>query len=111
MLAGTLLIGLSGYLFLALIGRGRFDPSTTAALSATYLLVIILGPGVFVAVEQETSRVVSDGIARGTSLRAAGRRLLLICVMLTGLTLLVLLIAAPVLLSRVFDGDEDSGAE
>ena len=105
MLAGTLLIGLSGYLFLALIGRGRFDPTTTAALSATYLLAVILGPGVFVAVEQETSRVVSDGLARGAALRAAVRRLMVICLALTALTSLVLLAVAPVLLRRVFDGD------
>jgi len=105
MLAGTLLIGLSGYLFLALIGRGRFDPTTTAALSATYLLAVILGPGVFVAVEQETSRVVSYGLARGTALRAAVRRLVVICLALAALTLLVLLAVAPVLLGRILDGD------
>src|SRR5664279_4859966 len=105
MLAGTLLIGLSGYLFLALIGRGRFDTTTTAALSATYLLAVILGPGVFVAVEQETSRVVSDGLARGAALRDAVRRLVVICLALAALTLLVLLALAPVLLGRVLDGD------
>ena len=105
MLAGTLLIGLSGYLFLALIGRGRFDPATTAALSATYLLAVILGPGVFVAVEQETSRVVSNGLARGAALRSAARRLVMICLVLTALTVLALLAVAPVLLSRVLDGD------
>jgi hypothetical protein len=52
MLLGTLLIGVSGYLFLAVIGHGRFGPATTAALSATYLLAAVLGPGVFVALEQ-----------------------------------------------------------
>lgn len=105
MLLGTLLIGASGYLFLAVIGHGRFDPTTTAALSATYLLAAVLGPGAFVALEQETSRVISDLLARQAAPRSAGRRLLTICVVLAGLTLLTLLVATPVLLARVLGGD------
>ena len=55
MLAGTVLVGLSGYVFFAVIGHDRFDPATAAALAATYLLSNILGPGVFIAAEQESS--------------------------------------------------------
>ena len=58
MLAGTLLVGASGYVFFAVIGHGRFDAQVAAALSATYLLSNILGPGVFIAAEQESSRVI-----------------------------------------------------
>jgi len=105
MMVGTLLIGLSGYLFLALIGRGRFDATTTAALSATYLLANVLGPGIFIAVEQETSRLVSDAIARGEAAASGARRLLGIDGGLMLLTLLVLGALAPVLLSRVLGGD------
>ena len=65
MLAGTVLVGLSGYVFFAVIGHDRFDPATAAALAATYLLSNILGPGVFIAAEQESSRVISDARARG----------------------------------------------
>ncbi len=104
MLAGTFLIGLSGYLFLALIGHGRFDAATTAALSATYLLGNVLGPGIHVAVEQETSRVVSDALARGQALASATRRLLGVNAALTGLVLVVLLVLSPLLLDRVLGG-------
>jgi O-antigen/teichoic acid export membrane protein len=114
MLGGTLLVGLSGYLFLALIGHGRFDAATTAALSATYLIGNVLGPGVFVALEQETSRVVSDGLARGVgggrgtgargALTTRVRRMSAIGGGLALATLLVLVAFAPLLLDRVLDG-------
>lgn len=109
MLGGTLLVGLSGFVFLALIGRGRFDAAATAALSATYLLGNVLGPGVFVALEQETSRVVSDGLARrgtgsGGGIAARVRRMTMIDGGLGFATLLVLLALAPLLLDRVLDG-------
>lgn len=105
MLLGTLLIGASGYLFLAVIGHGRFDPTTTAALSATYLLAAVFGPGAFIALEQETSRVISDLLARAAAPRPAARRLLIVCVVLAMLTLLTLAVVTPVLLTRVLNGD------
>lgn len=103
MVVGTLLVGLSGYLFLAVIGHGRFTAATTAALSVTYLVGNIAGPGVFVALEQETSRVVSDALQRAAELGARLRRLAVIDSGLGLATLLILLALGPVLLSRVLD--------
>ncbi len=105
MLAGTVLIGLSAFVFLAAIGHGRVDPAAAAALSAVYLLAVILGPGVYVAVEQETSRVISAALGRATG--PARRRLLVVNAVLTAGTLLVLLAAGPALLSLVLDGQVD----
>ncbi len=105
MFAGTLLVGLSGFLFLAVIGHGRFDAATSAALSATYLLGNVLGVGVFIAVEQETSRVVSDSITKGGDTRLASRRIAAVDSGLAFVTLLTLAAAAPLLLSRVLDGE------
>ena len=105
MLAGTVLVGLSGYVFFAVIGHDRFDPATAAALAATYLLSNILGPGVFIAAEQESSRVISAARAGGGVDRTTVRRLAMICAGLGVLTLAVLGLCAPVLLSRVLDGD------
>src|SRR6478752_262960 len=105
MLAGTVLVGLSGYVFFAVIGHDRFDPATAAALAATYLLSNILGPGVFIAAEQESSRVISDARTRGGVDRTTVRRLAMICAGLGVLTLVLLGLCAPVLLSRVLDGD------
>ena len=103
MVAGMFLLGVSGFFFVALIGHGRFDATTTAALSVTYLLAVVLGPGVYIAVEQETSRVISDALARGGATAVGLRRLLGIDGALTLATLLVLTALAPVLLSRVLD--------
>ncbi len=121
MLTGTFLVGVSGYVYFAVIGHGRFDAATAAALSATYLLSNILGPGVFIAAEQESSRVISAARAHPGDLdppgpggvapvgsgvgRSTTRRLALICVALGILTLVVLGLCAPVLLTNVLDGD------
>ena len=69
-----------------------------------YLLVNLIGPGIFAALEQETSRAVSAASARGESVRPIARRAALLaggC--FVGLVALVLL-AWPLLLGRVLDG-------
>lgn len=96
MAAGTVAVGLSGFVFLAVVGHGRLDPAAAAALSSVYLLSNILGPGVFVAVEQETSRRVSATGAPGGTRVAAGPAVL---------TLLVLAAAAVPLAGSPFHGD------
>ena len=105
MLGGTMLVGLSGYVYFAVIGHGRFDPTIAAALAATYLLSNILGPGVFIAAEQEASRVISAQRAGGGIVPGTALRLALICVALGVLTTIVLVACAPVLLTNVLDGD------
>lgn len=107
MTAGTAMLGLSGYVFLSVIGHGRFDIRTAAALSSTYLLINILANGVFVAVEQESSRTVSHAIASGNEPAGAIRRLIIITFGLMVATLIILALAAPVLLSKVLDGRLD----
>ncbi len=102
--AGTVLIGASGYVFLALVGNGRFEPGMAAALSSTYLIISILGPGVFVATEQETSRIVSAGLADGRSPVADIRRLAVLSGVVAALALGVLAVFAPLLLDRVLRG-------
>ena len=110
MLGGTVLVGLSGYVYFAVIGHGRFDPTIAAALAATYLLSNILGPGVFIAAEQEASRVISAQRAGAGVVRGTARRLALICVALGVLTTMVLAACAPVLLTNVLDGNGRTAA-
>lgn len=89
--AGTLLVGAAGYAFIALAGN-TLPPAETAAVSSFYMLVNILGPGVFMALEQETNRITSsaggDRSIRGDVVRVAG---------LLGTVLLVLAVVAPFL--------------
>ncbi len=97
MAAGTAAVGLSGFVFLAVVGRGPVDPATAAALASVYLLTNVLGPGVFVAVEQETSRRVSGTVAGGVGTGRAAA-------VLAGWTLLALAACSP-LLSDVLRDD------
>ena len=104
MALGTVVIGLSGYGYLSLIGHDRFDDATLAALSSTYLLLNILGPGVFVSTEQETSRRISAALARRHRIRPTVLRLAGVTAALAGFALAALAAFAPVLLARVLDG-------
>ncbi|WP_156993948.1 lipopolysaccharide biosynthesis protein [Pseudonocardia acaciae] len=61
---GLALVGLSAYAVLGLAGH-TLAPRDYAALGSLYLLTTILGPGVFVAVEQQANREVSGRLAAG----------------------------------------------
>jgi O-antigen/teichoic acid export membrane protein len=105
--AGLGVLGAAGYAFVAVVGHVFATPAQAGALNALislYLLVNLIGPGIFAALEQETSRAVSAASARGESVRSIARRAALLaggC--FVGLVALVLL-AWPLLLGRVLDG-------
>lgn len=105
MTAGTVLIGLSGYVFLALVGHGRFSAPAAAALSSMYLLANILGPGLFVAVEQETSRQVSQRRARGSPFGAVAAQTAIAAAGIAALTMVALLIFGGPVTSGVLRGE------
>ncbi|MGH3881335.1 MAG: hypothetical protein ACRDSK_30290, partial [Actinophytocola sp.] len=66
--AGLAFVGAAGYAFVALTGH-TLPPADAAAAASLYLMVNIVGPGLFSALEQETSRAVSAELAAG---RGAG---------------------------------------
>lgn len=77
MALGLGLVGLAGYAFVAIVGRvfgTGADPNDLTALTSVYLLTNIIGPGLFVALEQEVSRGVSHRSATGRSIRPAALR-------------------------------------
>ncbi|TQS46774.1 lipopolysaccharide biosynthesis protein [Cryptosporangium phraense] len=101
--AGFLVLGGAGYLFLAIASR-VFDDADYSALASVYLLVNIIGPGLFAAVEQETSRNVSTRLARGLDPRPVVRQLGLISGgLFAGIAVLTLALS-PVLLPEVLHG-------
>jgi O-antigen/teichoic acid export membrane protein len=102
--AGYLILGGAGYLFLAVASR-TFDAVAYSALSSVYLLVNIIGPGLFAAVEQETSRHVSTRLARGEQVAPVIRRLALVSAGLFAGIAVVTLALSPVLLPDVLHGD------
>lgn len=100
---GLALLGLSAYIVLGLSGHA-LPPRQYSALAALYLVIAVVGPGIFVAIEQEISREISWRIAnqQGTSpvLRAA----LLTSLALAAAITLGLLALSPLLVSRIFAG-------
>lgn len=104
--AGLGIVGVAGYAFVAIIGRvyhGPADAVLVTALIALYLLINIIGPGVFAAVEQETSRSVSAAIVTGMPVRPVAQRAGRLTASVFMAVLVVLLVSWPLVLHRVFD--------
>ena len=97
------MLGASGYGFLTLTA-GAVPPDDYAALASLYLLVALVGPALFMALEQETTRVVAALTARGQGTRLAILQLARAAAVLLALALLALAVLRPVLVDRVFGG-------
>ncbi|MGH4016581.1 MAG: hypothetical protein ACRDSL_22145 [Pseudonocardiaceae bacterium] len=100
---GLGLLGLSAYAVLGLAGHALPDRQY-AAVASLYLLTAIVGPGIFVAVEQETSREISSRIAAGRGTLPVVRCAGLVSTVLAVLVIGVLIALSPLLVDRVFDG-------
>jgi O-antigen/teichoic acid export membrane protein len=100
---GLGLLGLSAYAVLGFAGHA-LTPRQYSAVASLYLLTAVVGPGVFVAVEQETSREVSRRIAAGLGTFPVARAAMLVSAGLTALVAATLLALSPLLVHRVFDG-------
>lgn len=100
---GLALVGLSAYAVLGLAGHA-LAPRDYAALGSLYLLTTILGPGVFVAVEQQTNREVSGRLAAGASAAPVLRAATMVSGGLAAIITLGVLVCAPVLVERAFAG-------
>ena len=103
MAGGLAVTGLAGYGFVALSGH-TLSTADAATLTSLYLVVNIVGPGLFAALEQEASRAVSARRAAGGGLGPVLRRAGWICA--GGLVALLAVLAAisPVLTGRVLAG-------
>lgn len=98
---GSLLLGASGYAFLTLTA-GRVSAADYSELAALYLLVAMVGPGLFVAVEQETTRLVSQARALGQGTRSVLAQLAVATAVILAGALVLLAALAPVLTDRIF---------
>ncbi|GAA5126971.1 lipopolysaccharide biosynthesis protein [Pseudonocardia adelaidensis] len=104
--AGLGVLGAAGYAFVAVIGHvfhGPADAGALTALISLYMLVNIIGPGVFAALEQETSRSVSAAAARGEPLRPVARRAGVLALWSFAALVAVVLVAWPLVLGRVLE--------
>jgi O-antigen/teichoic acid export membrane protein len=96
---GLLVVGIAGYGFIALTGR-TLSTADVAAVSSLYLMINIIGPGVFVALEQETSRSVSSTLAKGGHAAPVARRAAVLGGLMLAGVLVVLAAISPVLVNR-----------
>lgn len=103
MAGGIGLVGVAGYVVLALAGN-TLPPADVAAVASVYLLVNIVGPGVFLAVEQETSRAVANRIAHGEGTAPTVQSAAAVGLGLLGAVVTVLLATSPLLVPRVLGG-------
>lgn len=105
--AGLAVVGLAGYVYVAVVGRvfeGPDGARQVSALVSLYLLVNIIGPGIFTALEQETSRAVSAAAVAGRSIRTAAVRGAALAGIACSALAVAVLAAWPVILAAVFDG-------
>jgi O-antigen/teichoic acid export membrane protein len=100
--AGLLVAGLSAYAFLALASRMLGD-SRAAPLSAQWSLVFLLGPGLFLPLEQEVSRALAERRARGLGGAPLVRRAATIGVGMALAVLIVLIATARLSVDHLFD--------
>ena len=104
MVAGMMVFAGSGYAFVVLAGRELPKDQATLATSV-YFLVNVVGPGVFFATEQVTSRTTAAALATGGELGPVARR-----AYRSGLRLLVAVMVglgamAPLLGAKTLHGD------
>lgn len=100
---GTLVLGASGYAFVAIAGHS-LSAVDAAAVAAFYLLANIVGPGIFSALEQQASHATSRALARGERPGGAVRRVGREGVVLTLGVVAVLVLVSPVLVDRSLKG-------
>lgn len=106
MTGGLAVTGLAGYGFVALAGH-TMSAADAATLASVYLLVNTIGPGLFVALEQETSRAASARRSAGGDLGVVVRRAALLATGMSAGLLLVLAAVSPLLTGRALAGNWD----
>lgn len=100
---GLALVGAAGYAFVALTGH-TLPPADAAAAASVYLMVNIIGPGLFSALEQETSRSVSAEIAAGRDPGRVTRNATLLAAATLAGVVVLLAAVSPVLTGTALGG-------
>lgn len=104
MAGGLVVFGVAGYAFVAVTGW-TLDKSEANLAIAFYFLTNVIGPGIFYAIEQVTSRSTSRALAAGLPLGPALRRVRRAGVGLVAVIMAVLVLLAPVMVGATLHGD------
>lgn len=104
--AGLVVNGVCTYLFLSLPARsGQLDPAEYGVVSALWFAAYLVGPGLFLPLEQELARRVADARARGTDARDPVLRALRFVGAATAMVGLVGAVAVAPVADAVFAGN------
>jgi O-antigen/teichoic acid export membrane protein len=103
--AALLIAGVATYAFfkvgtVAMGGREEFAP-----IVAMWFATFSLAPGFFLPLEQELGRALSHRKAQGQGGLPVVRRVVMLGAGITGVVLVTILIASPIITSEYFDGD------
>lgn len=101
---GTVVLGVSSYIFLALAGHS-LDTTQVAGVSMLWTVVMSVGYGLFSPVELELTRLVAARDVAGHGPGPAIRRVLLVTAGVLVAVLAVIAAAARPIADRFFDGD------
>lgn len=101
---GLGVLGLTSYGFLVITGR-VLGPARLAPLSSLWAIVFTAGPGVFLPLEQEVSRLVSARSAQGIGARPVVRRIGAIGAVSAGILVVVGVATAPLTVDSLFAGE------
>lgn len=102
--AGLLLAGITAYAYLALAARA-LGPQRYAPLSVLWTLVVVVGPGVFLPLEQEIARGLAHRRSRGLGGGPIVRRVAALGVLVAAAFVAGVLLLRDVVLERLFNGD------
>ena len=102
--AGLAVTGLASYGFLVVAARA-LGPTVYGGLSVLWAMVYLVGPGFFVPLEQEVSRVLATHRARGLGSGPIVRRAALLGAALAGVLVAAALVLSPWLTERLFNDD------
>jgi O-antigen/teichoic acid export membrane protein len=101
---GLILFGLAGYAFVAFTGHTLSSSEANLAI-AFYFVVNVVGPGIYYALEQVTSRVTSSAIASGQPIGPALAKVRKGGIGLVLAVTAILLALSPVLVGSTLHGD------
>ncbi len=102
---GLGVLGLTSYGFLVISGR-VLGPVQIAPVSSLWAIVFTAGPGVFLPLEQEVSRLVASRSARGVGARPVVRRIGAIGAAAAGLLVIAGIATASLTVGPLFQGQE-----
>lgn len=109
MVLGLGLFGFAGYVFVALTGHVLSRSEANLAITF-YFLTNVIGPGIFYALEQVTSRAASSAMADGRPLRPAVDRLRRAGIWLVVAVVAILLLLGPLTIGATLHGNKGVAA-